>query len=173
MSNLINNEIKSKVVNVVNEGSKGMTQMSLEEAIELAESQGKDVICLNSKESIPVVKIADYGKFMYEKAKKDKDNRKKARLNSQDIKEIQISDSIAQHDLEIKAKNIDRIISDGDKVRLVIKYKGRSIRLINEGPGKLQALVGLLNSKYKIDKTPQIEGNKVTMLVAPDAKKGA
>ena len=83
---MINNEIKSNMVNVVAEDGKGLQLMKLSEAIELAEKTGEDVVCLNDKAEIPVVKIMDYGKFQYEKAKKVKDNKKKARLNAQGTK---------------------------------------------------------------------------------------
>lgn len=167
---MINNEIKSEMVNVVTEDGKGLRLMKLSEAIELAEQTDEDVVCLNDKADIPVVKIMDYGKFQYEKSKKAKDNKKKARLNAQGTKEIIISDSIAEHDLIIKANNIDRLLKDGNKVRLTIRYKGRSVRLIAQGPGKLQALAGHLKHPYKIESTPKIEGNKVVMCVVPDKK---
>lgn len=168
---MINNEIKSSMVNVVAEDGKGLRLMKLSEAIELAEKTGEDVVCLNDKAEIPVVKIMDYGKFQYEKSKKAKDNKKKARLNAQGTKEIVISDSIAEHDLIIKANNIDRLLKDGNKVRLTIRYKGRSIKMIENGPGKLQVLVSHLKTPYRIESTPKIEGNKVVMCVVPDKKK--
>ena len=167
---MINNEIKSKMVNVVADDGKGLQLMELSEAIALAEENGEDVICLNNKSDIPVVKIMDYGKFQYEKAKKAKDNKKKAKLNAQDTKEIVISDVIAEHDLKIKAKNADRLINEGNKVKLTIRYKGRAARFINEGPEKLQLLAGFMQSKYKIEKIPKIEGNKVSMVVVPNKK---
>ena len=167
---MVNNEIKSKMVNVVAEDGKGLRLMKLSEAIELAEQTGEDVVCLNDKSDIPVVKIMDYGKFQYEKSKKAKDNKKKSRLNAQGTKEIIISDSIAEHDLIIKANNIDRLLKDGNKVRLTIRYKGRSIRLIEQGPSKLQTLASHLKHPYRIDSTPKIEGNKVVMCVVPDKK---
>lgn len=167
---MVNNEIKSSMVNVVTEGEKGLRLMKLSEAIELAEKTGEDVVCLNDKADIPVVKIMDYGKFQYEKAKKAKDNKKKARLNAQGVKEIVISDSIAEHDLIIKANNIDRLLREDNKVRLTIRYKGRSVRLINQGPEKLQALVSHLTYPYRIESTPKIEGNRVTMCVVPGKK---
>lgn len=167
---MINNEIKSDVVNVVQENGKGLIKMKLTDAIKIAEEQGYDVICINTNGDIPVVKIANYGKFQYEKSKKEKENKKKARLNAQQLKEIIISDSIAKHDLEIKAKNADRIINEGDKVKLTIKYRGRTVRLINNGPEMLQNLVEMMHSNYNIDKTPKIEGNKVSMVISPKKK---
>lgn len=166
---MINNEIKAEKVRLVGSEDYPVVMM-LSEAIKKAEELDLDVICINpvTKDNIPIVKIEDYNKFIYEKQKKEKENRKKARLNAVNTKEIHISDVIAENDLKTKAKNADRIINSGDSVRLIITYKGRSIKLINQGPEKLQTLVNLMTSNYKIDKTPQIKGNKVIMTVAPN-----
>ena len=167
---MINREIKADKVNVVNAENKGLTLMSLDDAIALAEQTEEDVILVNDKGDIPIVKIGDYSKLLYEKQKREKENKKKARLNSQETKEIQIGDSIADHDLMIKAKNIDRILLDGDKVQITIKYKGRSVRFIDEGPSKLQSLANMISVGYRVDRTPKIEGNRVSMLVSPVKK---
>lgn len=167
---MINREIESKTVNLLTEDGQGIKQMSLDDAIELAEEQGLDLICLNNKNEIPVVKIGDYKKLLYEKSKKEKDNKKKARLNSQVTKEIQLSDCIAEHDLKIKAKNASRLLQEGNKVKLVIKYRGRSVRLIGEGPSKLHRLSEMITYNFKVDIEPKIDGNQVTMLLSPIKK---
>lgn len=164
---MVNFEIKAEYVAVVSDEHDGIKKMKLTDAVALADEAGEDVILLNSKGEVPVVKIGDYGKFLYEKQKKEKDNKKKARLNSQELKEIHISDVIAQHDLEIKAKNTDRMLLDGNKVMLVIRYKGRAIRFINEGPSKLAQLEKLITTEHRIEKTPKIEGNRVYMILTP------
>lgn len=169
---MINNEIKSTMVNVVTEDGKGLKLMSLNEAIELAKQTNEDVICLNDSTEVPVVKIMDYGKFQYEKNKKAKDNKKKARLNTQGSKKIVISDSIAEHDLMVKANNIDRLLKDGNKVKLVITYKGRSIKMIEHGPSKLQTLVRYIKHPYRIESEPSICSNEVVMCIVPNKVTG-
>ncbi len=162
---MINHEIQSDYVNVV--GEEGLTKMTLDEAIRLAEETGEDVVMVNNSRDIPVVKIMEYSKYLYDKKKKEKDNRKKSRMSSQDTKEIRISDSIAENDIMVKAKNVDRILKDGDKVKITIRYKGRLIRQINEGPEKIKYLVSKVTEEFKIDKEPKIEGNIVSMIIAP------
>lgn len=166
---MVNRQIRSSVVDVVGlEGQKGPARMSLDNAIALAEQTGEDVVCVNPKSEVPIVRIMEYDKYIYEKQKKEKENKKK---NRQTLKEIQISDSIMEHDLLTKAKNIDKFINAGDKVRLVIRYKGRAIKMIQQGPSKLQALANKVTANYIIEKTPLIEGNRVTMIIAPEKKK--
>ena len=162
---MINNEIKSEYVNVA--GINGLTKMTLDEAINIAEESGEDVVIVNKSTEIPVVKIIEYSKYLYDKKKKDKENKKKSRLSAQDTKEIRISESIEEHDIIVKAKNIDRIIANGDKVKLSIRYKGRLIRQIQDGPDKLRYLASKVKVKFKIDKEPLIEGNTVTMIISP------
>jgi translation initiation factor IF-3 len=167
---VINRDSKLTKVNLIVNPGEGLTEMSLSEALSLAEERELDLVCVSEKDGMTIAKLTDYNKMLYEKQKKEKENRKKARLNSQEIKEIQIRDSIAEHDLEVKANNVTRILNGGDKVRLVITYKGRSMKLIGQGADKLRALADKISTPYIIDKQPKIEGNKVTMIVAPDKK---
>ena len=151
-------EIKSSVVNVIMEDGK-INQMVTKEAQKLAEEQGLDLILLNNSGDVPVVKIGDY--------KKAKESKKRQKASSQTLKEIQISDSIAEHDLEIKAKSVDRLLSEGHKVQLSIRYKGRAIAFIKGGIEKLEHLESRVTVNHKIDKAAKISGNQVTMMISP------
>lgn len=164
---MINNEIKSEVVDLISKEHKGVDRITLAEAIKLAEQTDEDVICINSKSEIPVVKIGNYEKFLYEKEKKAKENKKKARQKSQVLKEIKMGDSIAEHDMKIKAKNVSRILKEGNKVSLVITYKGRGMRLIGQGADKLYKVIEFVDTEFKIDSEPKIDGNKVYMVISP------
>lgn len=165
----INNEIKSTEVMLVGD-SAGAQRMKLTDAIELAESRGEDVVEISNKEGLPVVKICSYDKFIYDKQKKEKELRKKQRSNIQQLKEVQISDSIAKHDLEVKAKTVDRLLNEGAKVTLSIRYRGRAMKMIHGGPSKLQALADLVTVEYKVDTPIKIDGNRVTMTLKPVQK---
>lgn len=167
MDLIINNKIKTEEVFVV--GTEGMEprKMRLADAIKLAESTGEDVILIDNKRDVPVVKICRYDKFVYEKQRKEREMRKKQKNSIQQIKEIQINDGTAQHDLMVKAKTIDRMLKEGDKVRIVIKYKGRMIKYIENGKDKIDTLLQLITEKYEIDKPSTIEGIKVSVLIKP------
>jgi translation initiation factor IF-3 len=164
---LINRKIKTDKVRVVNSETKGLTTMTLDEAIELAESTDEDVVLINGGDYPPIVKICDYNKMIYEKQKKEKDNKKKQRLKQQDIKEIQLRDSIAEHDVQTKVKSIVRILKEGDIVKISIVYKGRSARFVSEGIEKLNNIEKQITVSHKVDKQPKIEGNRVTMTINP------
>lgn len=161
---MINNEIKAENVKVVSDTEHTVVEMTLSEAIAKAKSLGVDVVCVSDKSEIPVVKLIDYNKYQYEKNKKDKANKKK---NSQKLKEITMSNVIQEHDLKIKASNIDRLLNQGHKVRIEIQYKGRSVIFIKDGIEKMNSLEAMITSNHKVEKRAKIEGNKVVMLVVP------
>lgn len=161
---MINNEIKAENVKVVSDTEHTVVEMTLSEAITKAKSLGVDVVCVSDKSEIPVVKLIDYSKYQYEKNKKDKANKKK---NSQKLKEITMSNVIQEHDLKIKASNIDRLLNQGHKVKIEIQYKGRSVIFIKDGIEKMNSLEAMITSNHKVEKRAKIEGNKVVMLVVP------
>ena len=164
---MINEEIKAVEVRLVDE-EKGSYIIKTSEALKMAEEAELDLICISQNGEMPVVKIGDYSKYCYEQKKKAKDNAKKAKMNSQDTKEIQITENTADNDLKTKAKHIDRFLTNNDKVRLSIKYKGRSIRNINGGHVKLSNLMAYITVGYKVDKPSTIEGNTVSVILSPD-----
>ena len=108
----------------------------------------------------------DYNKFLYEQKKKEKSNNKA----KQETKEIRLSDTIAENDIKTKAKNVSRMLHDGDKVRVVIIYKGRQISFIRRGIEKLNNFDTYIEAAHSIDREPRIEGNRVFMVLAPKNK---
>lgn len=163
---MVNSEIKAKVVRVVNE-DKGVQEMSIKDALALAEESGLDLINLTPNLEVPTVKIGDYSKYLYEKKKKEKEAKKKQKANIQELKEVQVGCDIAHHDICVKAKNIDRLLKEGDKVNIVVKFKGRTARSIGNGPDIIHRILNEVTRPYKIDKDIATEVNKVTICISP------
>lgn len=162
---MINNEIKAATVRLVSDN--GSEVLALSEALKKAQGAELDLVCINDKAEIPVVKIIDYEKYTYEQKKRERENKKKAREKAQDIKDIQITENIALNDIKTKARNIDRILKDNDKVRLSIRYKGRTMRNIAGGPEKLNNVIYEVTEKFKVDKPMRTDGNTVSIVLAP------
>lgn len=162
---MVNEEIKAKEVRLIMEGKNDV--LKLEEALKMAKEEDLDLICINTKSDIPVCKIGDYNKYLYEQKKKEKEMKKKSKMTMVETKEIRISDSIEINDLRTKAKMIDKFLSSKNKVRLVIRYRGRAITHINEGGKKLENLTKLISVPYQVDTPSKILGNQVSMIVAP------
>lgn len=132
MDKIKNNEIKCKRVMVV--GRIGNEEMSLADALSLARNEGLDLVQVSVNGDCAICKIIDYSKYKYEHEKAMRKNNAKNRANRVDIKEIRVSWKIGKHDLETKINNIHRIVDkNGDKVRLVIQFKGREIAMIEHG----------------------------------------
>ena len=162
---MINQEIKAKKVLLITED--GNEEMETNKAIVLAEEEGLDLICVNTNGPIPVCKIGDYSKVLYDQKKREKEAKKKQKANQVETKEIRIGDSIEVNDLRIKARQIDKFLSDKNKVKLTIRYRGRAIAHINEGAGKLSKLTDLVSVDYEVEVPAKILGNTVSMTIIP------
>lgn len=165
--NKVNNKITEKIVKVVGLKENGLVEMSLDDAIRNANEQGEDVIQVGYSNGVPIVKIEDYNKFLYKEQRKKKELAKKQRANRMELKEIRMLSSIEDHDLNIKVKNIDRLLSDNNKVKVTIIYKGRLIRLVQSGLSLMANIEERLQVKHKIESPAKVDGNRVTMVVSP------
>ena len=157
----------SKSVRLIKGNGEKPEIMDSNKALEIATEMGLDLICKSESADMPVVIIEDYGKYMYELGKKEKELKKKQKQNVQDLKEIQINDTTAENDLKVKAKNIDRILKGRDKVKISIRYKGRAIRLISGGETKIRSLLNMLTMEYREDTPVKTEGSTVSIIIAP------
>lgn len=137
----------------------GTIEVTLKEALKLAEEQDLDLVQLNNDTDVAVCKIISYSKFLYSKEKKARKSNSKSKTST--LKEIKINWGIGQHDLEIKAKNIERIvIKDKDKVRVTILFKGRNAMIIDKGYEVVEKLKGLL-AEGIITTEPKKVGNNL------------
>ncbi|MBR1453196.1 MAG: translation initiation factor IF-3 [Lachnospiraceae bacterium] len=152
--------MKVKIVDT--EGFEDNTELSIEEALNIADERELNLVAFNENE-VPVCKILDYQKYLYNLEKKARENKKK----KQELKEVKFNPFIADHDLEIKAKTADRLMGEGDKVKITITYKGRSMSQIKDGIDILNKFDTLVTIKHKIDKVPAIDGNRVCMILSP------
>lgn len=160
---MVNNEIKSKEIRLITEN--GNEILKTKDAIKMAENMELDLICINPNAEVPVCKIGDYSKYLYEQKKREKENKKKQKPI--ETKEIKIGDSTEINDLKTKAKQIDKFLTSKNKVKLSIRYKGRAVAHINEGPAKLNVLIELITADFIVDSPAKIVGNTVYMIIAP------
>lgn len=152
------------LVRLVKGGVSSVVEM--EEAQRLADEAELDLVIIANSD-MPVYKIVDINKYNYEQAKKQKELEKAARKNRQELKEVWISPNIDQHDLEVKAATVDRLLQSNNKVQIGIKFKGREMRFIGTGVHHLSQVESIMKSKYKVVFPAKISGNSVTMCIAP------
>ena len=142
--------------------------MSVSSALDKAYDEDLDLVLVAPNANPPVCKILDYSKFKFEMAKKEKEARKNQKVV--EIKEIRLSATIDQHDLETKAKNANKFLKAGDKVKVSLKFKGREVRFVEKGKETILKFVSMLE-EGKIDKEPKLEGRFLNVIVLPKDKK--
>lgn len=120
---LINNQIKDGTVKVLSNNEEFLGNFSKKEAIQMAQKQDLDLICINPNLDVPLCKLADYGRFLYENKKKQKEHKPKIH----EIKEIQLNANTGIHDLEIKAKRVKKFFDDGNRVKIILTLRGREV----------------------------------------------
>lgn len=130
--------------------------MSLHEAKRTAEKLELDLIEINPKANPPILRIANYSKYLYERKKAMKNNVKQ----KSETKEIQLSVNISEHDLEVKAKKAAEFINNGDKVKVVLRMRGRELSRRDISKKSLYQFVVLLEDVAVAENTPKDEGNK-------------
>lgn len=139
--------------------------MSSREALAIAEEQNLDLVLMSPNAEPPVCKIIDYGKFKFDQAKKLKEQRKAQK--TVDIKEIQLSMTIEKHDIDVKAKHAQKFLSNGDKVKVSIRMKGRQQARPEMGIEVMNAFFEVVKDFGVIEKAPEIMGRNIFMVLAP------
>ena len=162
----INQELTFPEVRLVGRGEPVV--MTTQEAQKIAYSEEKDLILINENQNPPLVRIEDYNKFLYEQEKAEKE--KKRLANKSQLKEIQLSVNISDHDLETKAKKGREFLKDGDKVKVVISLKGRE--KANPARGELVMLKFATSvEEFGIPESmPKLESGKWIMMMKTKKK---
>ncbi len=139
--------------------------MSVKEAQKIANDKSLDLVKIAPQAKPPVCKIMDYGKYKYELAKKEKEAKKNQKVI--DIKEVRLSPNIEAHDLGVKAKNANKFLKGGNKVKVTIRFRGRELGNTNKGKEVMKEFASMLEELGNIEKRPKLEGRQMIMVMAP------
>lgn len=162
---LINEEIREKEVRVVDNDNSKLGVMSTREAIKMAEDRDLDLVLMSPNAHPPVCRIMDFGKFIYEQNKKEKENRKNQKVVV--IKEVRLSATIEEHDVAIKADRARKFLIDGDKVKVTVRFRGRENDYSFRGRKILSNFTAKIEDVCTIEKNAKLEGRNMTMVLAP------
>ena len=162
---LINNFIRAKEVRVISETGEQLGVMNIFAAIDLAKSKGLDLIQVTEKVEPPVCRIANHGKFLYQQQKKEK---KMAKPRGGELKEIRLTFKISAHDMEIRAKQAEKFLNDGDKVKVNMSLRGREKAMGGFATDKVKLFLEKLNSliPIKTERELKREPRGFTMIVS-------
>lgn len=133
--------------------------------MKIAESKKLDLVNVSPTAEPPVCRIMNYGKYKYAQAKKEKESKKKQKIIS--VKEIRMTPNIEEHDLGVKAKNASKFLEDGDRVKVVVRFRGRELGHMDVGREVLTRFAELTSEFSVIDKHPVVEGKNMIMFLTP------
>jgi translation initiation factor IF-3 len=137
--------------------------VSPKEGLQIALDKGLDLVEVSPSAKPPVCRLMDYGKFMFEQSKKEKESRKKQKTIN--IKEVKFRVGIEEHDFQTKARHVTKFIKNGDKVKVTIMFRGREITHSELGKELCLKLAKQLEDIASIEKPPKVEGKNMTMML--------
>ena len=164
----INEEITDKEVRVLGPDGEQLGIMSAQEANQKAEEMGYDLVKISPNAQPPVCRIMDYSKYKFDQAKKLKELKKNQKVI--DVKEIQLSMTIELHDMQVKAKHAVRFLTAGDKVKVVLRMRGRQQAYANKGIEIVNSFFEMLTEVGEKEREPKVEGRNVIVIVQPKKK---
>tara|TARA_X000000950_G_C13848214_1_gene633313 strand:+ start:1172 stop:1660 length:489 start_codon:yes stop_codon:yes gene_type:complete len=161
----VNENISSKEVRVISENGDMLGVLKITDAIKKAFELGLDLVEVSPNASPPVCKIIDYGKYKYQLQKKLTEAKKKQKTF--EVKEVKLRPGIEDHDYDVKLKSIQRFLSDGDKVKITLRFRGREMAYHQRGFDVLKKLETAIEQVAKVEQFPKLEGKQMTMVIAP------
>ena len=162
----MNERIRSEEVRLIDENGENHGVVPTKKALAMAEDAGLDLVLVGQNQDIPVAKILNYGKYKYELEKKAKEAKKKQ--HTVDIKEVKVRYKIDTHDYQVRIKNINKFIAQGNKVKIVVMLRGREMQHSNLAFDLANKFMeDLVGDTIVVEKKPQLEGRNVTLFLAP------
>ena len=162
----MNEEIRHAEIRVIGADGSALGILNTKDALKLAEDADLDLVMMSPTAKPPVCRIMDVGKYEYEKQKKEKETKKKQKVVT--LKEIRLSATIQEHDIEIKASNAKKFLLDEDKVKITVRFRGREIENSKVGHKILRSFVEKIGEDvYIVEKPARQEGRNMIMILAP------
>ena len=163
----LNEEIRDKEIRVIGHDGAQLGIMPPADALRLAEEHEMDLVKISPNATPPVCKIMDYGKFRFEQTKKEKEARKNQHVV--EIKEVRMSPGIDVNDFNVKLKNAQKFLKDGNRVKVTVRFRGREMAHTNIGEQLLQKFGAECAEVAAVEKNPKLDGRHMSMFLSPKA----
>jgi len=160
----INEEIRAKEVRLTSAANEPLGIVQLKDALRMAVEQNLDLVEVAPTAKPPVCRIMDFGKFKYEQQKREKEVKKKQKIVT--VKEVKLRPNIEDHDFEVKFKNAQRFLEDGDKVKVTIMFRGRELSHPELGRKVLDKMALQIKDIANIERGAKLEGKNMIMILA-------
>ena len=165
----INEQIRAREVQLIDEQGEKRGIVKLNEALDLAYEKKLDLVLVAPNSQPPVCKIMNYGKYKFEQSKREKEAKKKQKVF--EVKEIRITPNIEQHDFEFKVKNARKFIEDGNKVKITVRFRGRELNYVKLGEDNLNKFIEALADVATPEKKAILEGKNMFIILSKKAEK--
>lgn len=165
----LNEEIRDKEVRLVGEDGAQLGVMSAQEALDKAIEQGLDLVKISPTAVPPVCKLMDYGKYKFEQQKREKEARKNQHVV--EIKEVRMSPGIDVNDFNVKVRNAQKFLADGNRVKVTVRFRGREMAHTDIGKGLLLKFAEQCAEISTTEKDPKLDGRFMTLFLAPKTGK--
>jgi len=165
----INEDIRAEKVRLISDTGEQLGVMPLDEALNTAFDQGLDLVLMSPDAKPPVCKVMDYGKYRFEQSKREKEAKKKQ--NIIEIKEVRLSPSIEEHDINVRVKNAQKFLKQGNKIKVSIRFKGRQMAHTKLGFDVMNDFAKRLEGECVVETKPKLEGRNMMMMLGADVKK--
>ncbi|MEO0947907.1 MAG: translation initiation factor IF-3 [Cyanobacteria bacterium J06641_5] len=161
----INRNIRFPEIRVVAGDGEQLGIMASQEALEIAEERGVDLVLVSDKANPPVCRIVDYGKYKYEQERKAREAKKKQ--HTADVKEVKMRYKIDNHDYEVRINQAKRFLKSGDKVKATVTFRGREIQHVDLAEVLLERMLADLAEFAEVQQAPKREGRNMMMMLSP------
>jgi len=165
----INSQIRAKEVRVIDSDGSQIGVIDIKEALRIAEDRGLDLVEVAPNVSPPVCKIMDYGKYLYKQKKKLQESKKKQK-NIQ-VKEVKFRPRTDTHDMEYKINNMRKFITQGNRVKCSVFFRGREMLHIDLGKKVIDRVIAAMEDIAEVDGEPKMEGRLLSVYFMPKKKK--
>ena len=165
----LNEDILDKEIRLIGAEGQQLGIMSSQEALKIADEQGLDLVKISPQAVPPVCKLMNYGKFRFEQSKKEKEARKNQRVV--EIKEVRMSPSIDVNDFNVKLKNAQKFLKDGNRVKVTVRFRGREMAHTDIGKRLLLDFAEQCSELASMDKEPKLEGRHMSIFLAAKSAK--
>lgn len=162
---MVNEKIKFRDVRLIDSNGEMIGVVGIAEARRRANDQGLDLVLISPSQDNPVCKIMDYGKFLFEQSKREREAKKNQKVT--EVKEVQLKISTEEHDLAVKTRNACRFLENEDRVKVVVKFRGREMAYTSKGFEVMNEFFEACSELGVIDRAPRMEGRNMVMYLAP------
>ena len=166
---MINDDIKFSKVRLIDADGQMVGIVPIEQALKSAEDADLDLVCISPNPDNPVCKVMDYGKFLFEQSKREKEAKKKQKET--ELKEVGMKLTTDSHDIEVKQKMVIKFLNNGDRVKINIRFRGREMAYQQQGYAVMEKFAEGISEYGQIDKQPKIEGRNMVMYLVPKKNK--